>query len=128
MCLNQLMLKGNVLDLVLTSVNVTIDHLTIHPLSVIIFSDHLVISFCSSIDVPSVNAPNPGYVFDFRKADFESILSFLIDLDFSPIFESFVLVIHQVINLQSHGPCLLPRFSLNAARTQNGLILTSAII
>ena len=77
------------LDLVLTSVNVTIDHLTIHPLSVINFSDHLVISFCLSIDVPSVNVPKPGYVFDFRKADFESISSFLLDLDFSPIFESF---------------------------------------
>ena len=78
--------KGNVLDLVLTSVNVTIDHLTIHPLSVINFSDHLVISFCLSIDV---NAPKPGYVFDVCKADFESISSFLLDLDFSPIFESF---------------------------------------
>ena len=74
--------KGNVLDLVLTSVNVTIDHLTIHPLSVINFSDHLVISFCLSIDVPSVNAPKPGFVFDIRKADFESISSFLLDLDF----------------------------------------------
>ena len=75
--------------MVLTSVNVDINHLTIHPLSVINFSDHLVISFCLSIDVPSVNVPKPGNVFDFRKADFESILYFLLDLDFSPILESF---------------------------------------
>ena len=103
--------KGNVLDLVLTSVNVTIDHLTIHPLSVINFSDHLVISFCLSIDVPSVNVPKPGYVFDFRKADFESISS---SFDFSPISESFdIEFIWSFIKPQ--GP-------------KNGLILTSAII
>ena len=80
--------KGNVLDLVLTSSNVTIDHLTIHPLSVINFSDHLAISFNLLFYVPSVTISEPGYAFDFCKADFNSITCFLLDYDFSHIFSS----------------------------------------
>ena len=68
--------KGNVLDLVLTSSNVSIDHLTIHPSSVINFSDHLTITFDLFLYVSNVTISEPGYAFDFCKADFNSITCF----------------------------------------------------
>ena len=46
--------KGNVLDLVLTSASVVVDHLTIHPLSAVNFSDHHAVSFDYICNTPSV--------------------------------------------------------------------------
>ena len=46
--------KGNVLDLVLTSHNV-VNHLTVHPLSVASFSDHFVVSFDFLRNTPSAH-------------------------------------------------------------------------
>ena len=70
--------KGNLLDIVLTSQSVSINSLIVHPLSVIDFSDHLAISALSS----------PGYVFDFCNADYEIITSHLLDSDFSIVYDS----------------------------------------
>ena len=80
--------KGNVLDLVLTSASVVVNHLTVHPLSVASFSDHFVVSFDFLRNIPSSRESKPGYAFDFCKADYESISSFLLDCDFSVIFDS----------------------------------------
>ena len=81
-------IRGNVLDLILTSADISIDHLLIHPSSDVYFSDHFVISFDLFLSVPSVSKAKPCYVFDFRKADYNSITSFLLDYDYSHIFVS----------------------------------------
>ena len=81
--------KGNLLDLVLTSASVVVNHLTVHPLSVVDFSDHRAISFdfcCTASTVPKCI---PGYVFDFGNADYESISSFLFESDFSVLYDCF---------------------------------------
>ena len=80
--------KGNILDLILTSSNVSVSNLTIHPLSVINFSDHFAISFDYSCHTSSSVESIPGYVFDFCKADYNGISSFLLDIDFGAVFES----------------------------------------
>ena len=80
--------KGNILDLILTSSNVSVSNLIIHPLSVINFSDHFAISFDYSCHTSSSVESIPGYVFDFCKADYNGISSFLLDTDFSAVFES----------------------------------------
>ena len=80
--------KGNILDLVLTSSSVSVNHLKVHPSSVIDFSDHLTISFDVCCNVSSAASSTPSYVFDFCNADYESISSFLLDANFSIVFES----------------------------------------
>ena len=80
--------KGNILDLILTSENVSIDHLTIYPLSVVSLSDHLVISFDLFFNIPSISKSKPCYIFDFCRADFNSITSFLLDYDYSHVLVS----------------------------------------
>ena len=80
--------KGNLLDLVLTSQSVSINSLIVHPLSVIDFSDHLAISFSVCCNVSSAALSSPGYVFYFCNADYESITSHLINSDFSIVYDS----------------------------------------
>ena len=72
------------LDLILTSADISIDHL-IHPSSDVYLSDHFVISFDLFLSVPSVSKVKPCYAFDFRKADYNSITSFLLDYDYDVI-------------------------------------------
>ena len=52
------------------------------------FSDHFAISFDYSCHTSSSVESIPGYVFDFCKADYNGISSFLLDIDFSAVFES----------------------------------------
>ena len=80
--------KGNLLDLVLTSPSVYINSLTVHPSSVIDFSDHFAVSFSVGCNVSSTALSSPGYVFDFCNADYESITNQLLDSDFSIVFDS----------------------------------------
>ena len=80
--------KGNILDLVLTTPNVVVNCLTIHPQSVFHLSDHFAISFELPCKISSSAAFKPHYVHNFCKADYESITSFLLDFDFSVIFNS----------------------------------------
>ena len=76
------------LDLVLTSPSVVVNHLTVHSLFVASFSDRFVASFDFFRTTPSAHESKPCYAFDFCKADYESISSFLLDHDFSVIFDS----------------------------------------
>ena len=80
--------QGNLLDLVLTSASVAVSRLSVFPLSVVDFSDHHAISFDFCCNVSSVPKCNPGYVYDFCNADYESISSFLLESDFSVVFGS----------------------------------------
>ena len=78
-------IKGNILDLVLTSASVFVSNLTI---LVINFSNHHAISFKYSCHASSPGQSTLGYVFNFCKTDYSSISSFLLDSDFSTVFES----------------------------------------
>ena len=53
------------------------------------FSDHFIISFDVSYSSPSTNISKSLYVFDFSKANFTDICSFLLDFDFSVCFQSY---------------------------------------
>ena len=80
--------KGNILDFVFTTPSIAIDSLTIHPLSFIGFSDILLLVSTYCVNIPfSVNSVS-SYVFDFRKANYEGITSFLLDYDFSCFLNS----------------------------------------
>ena len=74
-------IKGNILDLVLTTPSVTIEHISVN-------SDHFIISFHIPCCPHSTSNPKPLYVFDFSKANFTDICSFLLDFDFSICFQS----------------------------------------
>ena len=80
--------KGNLLDLVLSSASVVVNRLTVYPLSLVDLSDHLAITFDFCCSVSSVPKCKPGYVYDFRNTDYESISSCLLDSDFSAVFDS----------------------------------------
>ena len=96
-------MKGNTLDLVLTTPNVVVNCLAIHPRSFFNLSDHLAISFELPCKISSSAAPKSHYVYNFCKADYESITSFLLDFDFSVIFNSFdIELIWSVIKSSVH--------------------------
>ena len=80
--------KGNTVDLVLTSPSVNIEQLSVNSQLLSDFSDHFIISFDVSYSSPSTNISKSLYVFDFSKANFTDICSFLLDFDFSVCFQS----------------------------------------
>ena len=81
-------IKGNILDLVLTTPSVNIEHISVSSDHLPNFSDHFIISFDIPCCPPSTSNPKPLYVFDFSKANFTDICSFLLDFDFSICFQS----------------------------------------
>ena len=82
--------KGNILDLVLTNISHSIQNVSISPHNHFMESDHNLITFdlahCSPILPQSFVIPQ--YVFDFPKADYEGLCSFLMDYDFSLLLSS----------------------------------------
>ena len=77
--------KGNILDLVLSSASVTVDNLSVVPSSSLL-SDHFVISFSPSVVLKHSNKSGPSYVLDYSKADYGIICDYLMDVDFSSCF------------------------------------------
>ena len=77
--------KGNMLDLVLTSPGVAVNHVTVHPHSVVYFSDHYAICFDLNCHASTAHISIHGYTFDFSNADYESMSTFLLESDFSVI-------------------------------------------
>ena len=70
--------KGNILDLVLTTPHVNVDMVSVHSSSNN-FSDHFMVSFTPvSLSSPDPVTPRSSYVFDYSNADFDSIGLFLI--------------------------------------------------
>ena len=80
--------KGNILDLVLTSPCISLDQLSVNSSSVAILSDHFLVYFIPSCTTSSAAKSKPGYVYDFSKANYNSMCDFLLDSDFSALFES----------------------------------------
>ena len=79
---------GNILDLVLTSAGMSIIDLSVTPSVQHLSSDHYIISFSPLCCKLPAHHCKPRYVFDFAKADLVSLCSYLMDVDFSPCFES----------------------------------------
>ena len=82
-------IKGNILDLVLTSPTVTIENISVNPQVLSTFSDHFTISFDISCCPFLQGHQKPSYAFDFSKANFTDLCSFLLDFDFSACFQSY---------------------------------------
>ena len=80
--------KGNVLDLILTNAEDVIYDLNVNPAHPLMFSDHFLISFCMKYQTPSVQGNKVHYAFDFSKADFDGLLQYLLDSDFTECFLS----------------------------------------
>ena len=81
-------LQGNTLDLVITSPGVSISDLVVSHPAQSIASDHFIISFVPLCDSPNHCKHKSKYVFDFSKADYDSIRSFLLDTNFSVCLRS----------------------------------------
>ena len=81
-------IRGNTLDLVLTTSGISVSNLLINPPNQLFLSDHYIISFCFKCEAVSSLNYASGYVFDFFKADLDSLCSCLLDVDFSACFLS----------------------------------------
>ena len=114
-------MKGNILDLVLTTSNV--NHLSVQSSPDICFSDHFIIRFIPQCGVSSLKKSKfiQSYVFDYSKTDFNGVCSYLMDIDFgfylqcddiefiwfvikSLIFEDMYLFIPKISLKHNHGP------------------------
>ena len=74
----------------LTSPTVTIQNTSVNPKPLSTFSDDYIISFDISCCTLSTSCSNkPSYVFNFSKANFFDLFSFLLDFDFSACFQSY---------------------------------------
>ena len=81
--------RGNILDLILTSSTECIANLTIDTDSNWSTSDHNGITF-EILSQPALHSSStvPKYVYDFPKTDYNGILSYLLDFDYSLCMES----------------------------------------
>ena len=81
--------RGNILDLILTSSTKCIAKLTIDTASNWSTSDHYGITF-EILSQPALHSSCtvPNYVHDFPKANYNGILSYLLDFDYSLCMES----------------------------------------
>lgn len=80
--------KGNILDLILTNSCHRITNINISPPKNILNSDHSIIDFSLSHSVTPHSKVLPQYVFDFPKADYNGLCSFLMDINYSPLLSS----------------------------------------
>ena len=81
-------IKGNILDLVLTSDNIQISDLSFNHPGSIINSDHFLISFNFNCEGPQSVVNKIRYVLHYTKADWDGLCSHLHDTDFSMCFQS----------------------------------------
>lgn len=80
---------GNILDLVITSPEVSISDLSVFQPPNSIASDHFMVSFIPLCNhCPLEINKKCRYFFNFSKADYNSIASFMLDADFSPCFQT----------------------------------------
>ena len=80
--------KGNILDLVLTNSENSIANLTIAPATKWITTDHFEITFQLPQIIHPTPTTSPKYVFDFPKANYDGILSYLFDFDYTSCLQS----------------------------------------
>ena len=75
-------IRGNILDLVLTTLSLIIDKVVTQSPPKLLSLDHFVISFTLTCNVSSSARYKPGYVLDHTKADYHGMCSYLLDVDF----------------------------------------------
>ena len=75
---------GNILDLIITNSENSVNNLTIHSSGHLVLSDHFTLTFSLSSTVPSSPHSICKYVYDYPKADYDGLCSYLLDMDFSP--------------------------------------------
>ena len=82
--------RGNILDLLLTTSEDLIQNIRVISQHNLIQSDHFIINFCLTYSTPphSTSSANNTYVYDFPKADFDGLCSFLFDVDFDSCLQS----------------------------------------
>ena len=81
-------IRGNILDLVLTSPSVILDQFSINFSADAILYDYFLIYFLPLCFIPSSIKSKPGYVYDFSKANYNGMCDFLLDSDFRALFEN----------------------------------------
>ena len=80
--------KGNILDLILTNASHRIKNINISSPRNALNSDHSIVDFSLSHSTTPLPETSPRYVFDFSKADYTGLCSFLMDFNFSPLLSS----------------------------------------
>ena len=80
--------KGNILDLVLSNSDELVTNLTISSNNNWISSDHFVITFQLAQQLFQTPSTIPIYVYDFPKANYGAIQSYLFDFEYSPCLQS----------------------------------------
>ena len=80
-------MKGNILDLVLKTTN-NVRDLVVDTSNYSITSDHYVVSFKIEFSILMNNTRQVPYVFDYKHADMDGLLAYMLDCDFSECFQS----------------------------------------
>jgi hypothetical protein len=80
--------KGNILDLILSNTDELVTNLTVSSNNNWLSSDHFVITFSLAQQLPRNSPTIHKYVYDFPKANFSAILSYLLDFEYSPCLRS----------------------------------------
>ena len=80
--------KGNILDLILTNASHRIKNINISSPRNALNSDHSIVDFSLSHSTTPLPETSPRYVFDFSKADYTGLCSFLMDFNFCPLLSS----------------------------------------
>ena len=81
-------IKGNILDLVLTTQSILISGITTMCHNTLIHTDHSIISFNLQFETLLPNLTNACCVLDYSDADWDGLSSYLLDTDFSDCFQS----------------------------------------
>lgn len=80
--------KGNILDLVLSNLDDLVTDLTISSNNSWLSSDHFAITFQLAQELLQTPSTIPIYVYDFPKANYGAIQSYLLDFEYSPCLQS----------------------------------------
>jgi hypothetical protein len=80
-------MKGNILDLVLTTTN-NVRDLVVDTSNYSITSDHYVVSFKIEFSMLTNNTRQVPYVFDYKHADMDGLLEYMLNCDFSECLQS----------------------------------------
>ena len=80
-------IQGNILDLVLSNSNDCVTNLAVAP-NKWLTTDHFEVTFQLSQQIHLTPTTIPKYVFDFPKANYDGILSYLSDFNYIPCIQS----------------------------------------
>ena len=79
--------KGNILDIVLSNTS-TVSDISVDSSNQLLISDHFIITFKIEFSLTLKHYHEVLYVFDYKNADMDNLLSYLFDCDFSDCLQS----------------------------------------